>query len=72
MTTTESSSSYDQLESMSVRDLLTNINKEDQTVPKAIEKVIPRIEMLVNAIVDKMMPSPLPLRFFLFLAIDLS
>jgi N-acetylmuramic acid 6-phosphate etherase len=39
---------------MSVRDLLTNINREDQTVPEAIEKVIPRIEMLVNAVVAKM------------------
>ena len=54
MTTTESSSSYDHLESMSVHDLLVNINKEDKTVPLAIEKVIPRIEMLVNAIVLKM------------------
>jgi N-acetylmuramic acid 6-phosphate etherase len=52
--TTESSSSYDNLESMSVRDLLTNINREDKTVPQAIEKVIPRIEMLVNAVVEKM------------------
>jgi N-acetylmuramic acid 6-phosphate etherase len=39
---------------MSVRDLLTNINREDQHVPKAIEKVIPRIEMVVNAVVEKM------------------
>src|SRR6187549_2660454 len=39
---------------MSVHDLLVNINKEDKTVPLAIEKVIPRIEMLVNAIVLKM------------------
>jgi N-acetylmuramic acid 6-phosphate etherase len=54
LTTTESSSSYDHLESMSVHDLLMNINKEDKTVPQSIEKVIPRIEMLVNAIVMKM------------------
>ena len=39
--TTESDSNYDRLESMSVEDLLTNINREDQSVPKAIEKVIP-------------------------------
>jgi N-acetylmuramic acid 6-phosphate etherase len=39
---------------MSVRDLLTNINREDKSVPQAIEKVIPRIEMLVNAVVEKM------------------
>jgi N-acetylmuramic acid 6-phosphate etherase len=54
LTTTESSSSYDHLESMSVHDLLVNINREDQTVPLAIQKIIPRIEMLVNAIVSKM------------------
>jgi N-acetylmuramic acid 6-phosphate etherase len=54
VTTTESSSHYDHLEKMSVHDLLTNINKEDQTVPLAISKVIPQIEKLVDAIVTKM------------------
>ncbi len=54
MTTTESSSHYDHLEKMSVHDLLTNINREDKSVPLAIEKVIPAIEVLVNAIVEKM------------------
>lgn len=39
---------------MTVRDLLTNINKEDQSVPLAIEKVLPKIETLVEAIVLKM------------------
>jgi N-acetylmuramic acid 6-phosphate etherase len=52
--TTESSSKYDALEKMSVRELLTNINNEDKTVPFAIEKVIPKIERLVNAIVKQM------------------
>ncbi|MGE0770742.1 MAG: N-acetylmuramic acid 6-phosphate etherase [Cyclobacteriaceae bacterium] len=55
MSTTESSSSYDRLEQMSVEELLRNINREDQTVPLAIEKAIPAITKLVNAIVDKMM-----------------
>lgn len=54
MSTTESSSYYQDLERMSVRDLLVNINKEDKTVPLAIEKVIPKIELLVNAIVEKL------------------
>ncbi|MBT1698681.1 N-acetylmuramic acid 6-phosphate etherase [Fulvivirgaceae bacterium PWU4] len=54
MTTTESSSYYSDLEKMSVRDLLVNINKEDKTVPLAIEKVIPQIEALVNEVVKKM------------------
>ena len=52
--TTESSSNYNDLELMSVLELLTNINKEDQTVPNAVEKVIPQIENLVIQIVSKM------------------
>ncbi|WP_276367628.1 N-acetylmuramic acid 6-phosphate etherase [Chryseolinea sp. H1M3-3] len=54
MNTTESSSHYEDLEHMSVRDLLININREDKSVPLAIEKVIPKIEVLVDAIVEKM------------------
>ena len=54
MTTTESSSRYEHLEEMSVHDLLIGINREDKTVPGAIEKIIPRIEALVNVIVEKM------------------
>ena len=52
--TTESDSNYDRLESMSVEDLLTNINREDQTVPKTIEKIIPAISELIKAIVPRM------------------
>jgi N-acetylmuramic acid 6-phosphate etherase len=52
--TTESDSNYDRLESMSVEDLLTNINREDQSVPKAIEKNIPAISELIKAIVPRM------------------
>jgi N-acetylmuramic acid 6-phosphate etherase len=54
LSTTESSSNYDGLEKMNVADLLAGINAEDQTVPLAIRKEIPRIEALVNAIVTKM------------------
>ena len=36
--TTEKDSKYDNLETMSVSDLLININTEDKTVPNAIEK----------------------------------
>ena len=36
--TTELSSHYEHLEKMSVSELLTNINKEDQTVPLAVKK----------------------------------
>jgi len=39
---------------MSVRDLLVNINREDKRVPDAIERILPKIELLINAIVLKM------------------
>jgi N-acetylmuramic acid 6-phosphate etherase len=52
--TTESDSKYNALEKMSVRELLTNINNEDKTVPLAIEKIIPKIEKLVTVIVKQM------------------
>ena len=52
---TEQSSHYHHLEKMSVQEILTNINKEDKTVPDAIEKVLPGIEKLVSAIADKML-----------------
>jgi N-acetylmuramic acid 6-phosphate etherase len=52
--TTESDSNYNHLEKMSVTDLLTNINKEDNSVPNAINKSISEIEKLVSSIVPKM------------------
>jgi len=52
--TTEQSSHYEHLEQMSVHDLLTNINKEDKTVPLAVEKALPQIETLVSKVVEKM------------------
>ena len=52
--TTEKDSNYEGLDKMSTIDLLININKEDKTVPYAIEKVIPSIEKLVEVIVTKM------------------
>ncbi len=54
MSTTESSSYYNHLEQMSVHELLTNINREDQTVPHAVNKAIPQIEALVVEIVKRM------------------
>jgi N-acetylmuramic acid 6-phosphate etherase len=54
VSTTESTSYYENLEHMSVQDLLANINKEDKTVPLAVEKVIHKITSLVNVIVEKM------------------
>jgi len=52
--TTESDSKYNHLEKMEIGELLININKEDKTVPNAIEKVIPAIERIVEIIVAKM------------------
>lgn len=39
---------------MSIRELLVNINREDATVPRIIQKKIPQIEALVKAIVARM------------------
>lgn len=52
--TTEQASKYEHLEKMSINQLLTNINQEDQTVPLAVEKALPQIEKLVTEIVAKM------------------
>jgi N-acetylmuramic acid 6-phosphate etherase len=52
MKTTEADSYYHNLEQMSVLDLLKNMNKEDKTVPQAVELAIPQIESLVNRIVE--------------------
>ena len=39
---------------MSVREQLTNINREDQTVPPAVEKALPQIEAFLEALVPRM------------------
>jgi N-acetylmuramic acid 6-phosphate etherase len=51
---TESASRYDNLEQMSVRELLHNINKEDSTVHKAVYTIIPQIEKLVDGIISRL------------------
>lgn len=52
--TTEQSSKYEHLEKMSVQELLFNINQEDKTVPLAVEKALPQIEILIIQIVSQM------------------
>jgi len=52
--TTEQSSKYDDLEKMSVSELLLNINNEDKTVPIAVEKALPQINKLTTEIVLKL------------------
>lgn len=49
MKITESSSNYDNLESMSTHELLEGINAEDQTVALTVQKIIPSIEAFVDA-----------------------
>ncbi|MES2379609.1 MAG: N-acetylmuramic acid 6-phosphate etherase [Bacteroidota bacterium] len=47
--TTEQSSKYNHLEKMSTAKLIASINKEDQTVPKAIKKALPKIKKAIDA-----------------------
>jgi N-acetylmuramic acid 6-phosphate etherase len=51
---TEQVSEYRHLEKMSVPDILKHINEEDKTVPAAVARAIPQIDMLVQAITEKM------------------
>ncbi|HLS96550.1 MAG TPA: N-acetylmuramic acid 6-phosphate etherase [Sphingobacterium sp.] len=51
---TEKESNYQDLDKMSVNELLTNMNNEDKTVPLAVEKAIPQLEALVRVTVEKM------------------
>ena len=55
MNITESPSPYRHLEKMSTHELLVNINHEDQTVALAVQKALPQIEKLVDAVADKML-----------------
>lgn len=51
---TEQTSKYSDLDKMSTKELLVNMNKEDKTVPIAVEKCIPNIEKLVDKIVERL------------------
>jgi len=52
---TESASMYDNLEKMSVNELLQNINREDSTVHRAVYEIIPQIEKLVKGIIPRIL-----------------
>jgi N-acetylmuramic acid 6-phosphate etherase len=52
---TEASSRYENLDKMSVNELLHNINREDSTVHQAVHSIIPEIEKLVDEIVPRLM-----------------
>jgi N-acetylmuramic acid 6-phosphate etherase len=51
---TESSSNFDNLEKMSIKKLLTNINQEDSKVHLAVRKAVPQIEKLITEVTARM------------------
>jgi len=51
---TESPSNFENLDKMSVNELLTNINHEDSKVAVAVQEALPQIEALINHIYTKM------------------
>jgi N-acetylmuramic acid 6-phosphate etherase len=51
---TESSSNFNNLEKMSIKKLLTNINQEDSKVHLAVREAIPQIEKLITKITVRM------------------
>lgn len=52
--TTEKDSHYNNLEKMTINEIITNINTEDKTVPFAVEKALPQIELLIEHVVQKL------------------
>jgi len=52
--TTEQSSNYDDLEKMTVNELLVSMNQEDKSVPLAIERAIPSIEHFIEQTLVRM------------------
>lgn len=50
---TESDSKYDNLEQMSIRELLEGIHNEDRKVLPAVQKAIPQIEKLLHELVPR-------------------
>jgi N-acetylmuramic acid 6-phosphate etherase len=52
---TEEESRYQDLEKMSIAEILTGINQEDKTVSDAVAKAIPQLEPLVAAVTDKLL-----------------
>lgn len=54
MLSTESESHHQNLEQLSIKDLLTGINSEDKSVAKKVELALPQIEQAVQAIVNSM------------------
>ena len=53
-TTTERDSHYDHLEQMTVKEILQNINHEDQTVALSVQNALPQVEKLAIAVAQQM------------------
>lgn len=51
---TEKESLYNDLEAMSINELLININREDQKVADAVYEVIPQVEKVIVEVVQKL------------------
>ena len=51
---TEQESLYENIDQYSTQELLKSINKEDQKVAYEVEKVIPNIHLLVDAVTEKL------------------
>ena len=52
--TTEQDSHYNHLEKMSIKDVLSVINQEDQSVPRAVASALSQIEALIVQVVNKL------------------
>lgn len=52
---TEQASPYRHLEKMPVAEIISIMNREDKSVPVAVEKALPQIENLINEVVDKLL-----------------
>jgi N-acetylmuramic acid 6-phosphate etherase len=51
---TESESLYDNIENMSIKEIIKNINNEDKKVAFCIEKAIPQVDRLISAAFKKL------------------
>ncbi|WP_139924716.1 N-acetylmuramic acid 6-phosphate etherase [Hymenobacter sp. DG01] len=54
MSSTESASLFNNLETLSTQELLQGMNSVDQTVPQAVAKALPQLEALVEATVARL------------------
>ena len=51
---TEQESNYNDIDKMSILEILKGINKEDKLVPIAVEKALPQIEKLATGVAERM------------------